>query len=147
MDNHVSWNTQPEHNNPTFVLLVGGISAFMAPIKEGLEASDILEGHWIVVGWWWCIRESPDHFQSDRKHKKQPEVHRSTLPKAKCPLLKVLMRSRSPKHPDLVGEITEKVFVRANLKSNHLVTKRCPLLPWISGVAAGVLVGPNLSCT
>jgi len=33
--------------------------------------------------------------------------------------------------------------VRADLKSNHLVTKRCPLLPWDSGVAAGVLVGPN----
>ena len=33
--------------------------------------------------------------------------------------------------------------VRADLKSNHLVTKRCPLLPWNSGVAAGVLVGPN----
>ena len=33
--------------------------------------------------------------------------------------------------------------VRADLKSNHLVTKHCPLLPWISGVAAGVLVGPN----
>jgi len=54
------------------------------------------------------IGESPDHFESDRKHKKQPEVHRSALPKAKCPLLKVLMRSRSPKHPDLAGEITEK---------------------------------------
>jgi len=33
--------------------------------------------------------------------------------------------------------------VRADLKSNHLVTKCCPLLPWISGVAAGVLVGPD----
>jgi len=33
--------------------------------------------------------------------------------------------------------------VRADLKSNHLVTKRCPLLPWNSGVAAGVLVGLN----
>jgi len=33
--------------------------------------------------------------------------------------------------------------VRADLKSNHLVTKHCPLLPWISGVAAGVLVGPD----
>jgi len=33
--------------------------------------------------------------------------------------------------------------VRADLKSNHLVTKHCPLLPWNSGVAAGVLVGPN----
>jgi len=54
------------------------------------------------------IRESPDHFQSDQKHKKQPEVHRSALPKAKCPLLKVLTRSRSPKRPDLAGEITEK---------------------------------------
>jgi len=35
------------------------------------------------------------------------------------------------------------VTVRADLESNHLVTKRCPLLPWNSGVAAGVLVGPN----
>jgi len=35
------------------------------------------------------------------------------------------------------------VPVRADLKSNHLVTKRCLLLPWISGVAAGVLVGPD----
>ena len=34
-------------------------------------------------------------------------------------------------------------LVRADLESNHLVTKRCPLLPWISGVAAGVLVGPD----
>jgi len=52
--------------------------------------------------------ESPDHFQSDRKHEKQPEVHRSALPKARYPLLKVLTRSRSPKRPDLAGEITEK---------------------------------------
>jgi len=34
-------------------------------------------------------------------------------------------------------------IVRADLKSNRLVTKRCPLLPWNSGVAAGVLVGPD----
>ena len=33
--------------------------------------------------------------------------------------------------------------VRADLKPDHLVTKRCPLLPWNSGVAAEVLVGPN----
>ena len=33
--------------------------------------------------------------------------------------------------------------VRADLKPNRLVTKCCPLLPWISGIAAGVLVGPN----
>jgi len=33
--------------------------------------------------------------------------------------------------------------VRADLKPDHLVTKRCPLLPWNSGVAAGVLVGPD----
>ena len=32
---------------------------------------------------------TPDHPQSDRKHKKQPEVH-SALPKAKCPLLEAL---------------------------------------------------------
>ena len=35
------------------------------------------------------------------------------------------------------------VIVRADLKPDHLVTKRCPLLPWNSGVAAGVLVGPD----
>jgi len=38
---------------------------------------------------------------------------------------------------------SDVMVVRADLKSNHLVTKRCPLLPWNSGVAAGVLVGPN----
>jgi len=35
------------------------------------------------------------------------------------------------------------ICVRADLKPDHLVTKRCPLLPWNSGVAAGVLVGPD----
>ena len=54
------------------------------------------------------IRELPDHFQSDGRHEKQLEVHRSALLKAKCQLLKVLTRSRSPKRPDLAGEITEK---------------------------------------
>ena len=54
------------------------------------------------------IRELPDHFQSDQKHEKQPEVHGSALLKAKCQLLKVLTRSRGPKRPDLAGEITEK---------------------------------------
>jgi len=39
------------------------------------------------------IRERSDHFQSNRKREKQPEVHRSALPKAKCPLLEVPMRS------------------------------------------------------
>ena len=68
------------------------------------------EGVCINGGYLWGnIRESPNHFQSNQKHKKQPEVHRSALPKAKCLLLKVLTRSRSPKRPDLVGEITEKV--------------------------------------
>ena len=42
------------------------------------------------------------------KQEKQPEVHRSTLPKAECPLLEVPTRSRSPKRPDLAGEITKK---------------------------------------
>ena len=37
----------------------------------------------------------------------------------------------------------EEELVRADLKPDHLVTKRCPLLPWNSGVAAGVLVGPD----
>jgi len=39
--------------------------------------------------------------------------------------------------------LSEPSLVRADLKSDHLVTKRCPLLPWNSGVAAGVLVGPD----
>ena len=43
----------------------------------------------------------------------------------------------------LGGPIEIQVDLRADLKSNHLVTKRCPLLPWISGVAAGVLIDPN----
>ena len=54
------------------------------------------------------IRELPDHFQSDERHEKQPEAHRSALLKAKCQLLKVLTRSRGHKRPDLTGEITEK---------------------------------------
>ena len=41
------------------------------------------------------------------------------------------------------AEVPNPNNVRADLKSNHLVTKRCPLLPWNSGVAAGVLVSPN----
>ena len=40
-------------------------------------------------------------------------------------------------------EATNRLHVRADLKPDHLVTKRCPLLPWNSGVAAGVLVGPD----
>ena len=46
-------------------------------------------------------------------------------------------------HPRSRRALGEPAGVRADLKSNHLVTKRCPLLPWNSGVAAGVLVGPN----
>ena len=45
--------------------------------------------------------------------------------------------------PGIAQAFRMKAIVRADLKSNHLVTKRCPLLPWNSGVAAGVLVGPN----
>jgi len=53
MGSHVSWNTQPERDNPTFVPLVGRIQAFMAPSKEVLEVGDGLIGHvdiW-VDGW------------------------------------------------------------------------------------------------
>ena len=61
MDSRVSWNTQPERNNLTLVLLVGRIQAFTAPSKEVLEVGDGLIGHvdirvvsWLVVagdGW------------------------------------------------------------------------------------------------
>ena len=44
---------------------------------------------------------------------------------------------------DFLGDFFFLVLVRADLKPDHLVTKRCPLLPWNSGVAAGVLVGPD----
>ena len=43
----------------------------------------------------------------------------------------------------VLDEEDELLGVRADLKPDHLVTKRCPLLPWNSGVAAGVLVGPD----
>ena len=55
MDNHVSWNTQPERDNPTVILLVRGVRTFMARIHEVLEVGDVLVGHieveevWLVV--------------------------------------------------------------------------------------------------
>ena len=70
------------------------------------------------------IRELPNHFQSDRKHEKQPEVHRSALLKAKCQLLKVPTRSRGFKRPDLAGEITEKSLA---LKSEKTFSWCSPL--------------------
>jgi len=54
MDSHVSWNTQPECDNPTFVLLVGRIGAFTARIgDEVIEVGDRLIGHVMmgIVGW------------------------------------------------------------------------------------------------
>ena len=45
-------------------------------------------------------------------------------------------------HPTTISR-QEEDTVRADLKPDHLVTKRCPLLPWNSGVAAEVLVGPD----
>jgi len=45
MDDRVSWNTQPERDNPTVVLLVGGIRAFTAHIHKVLEVGDVLVGH------------------------------------------------------------------------------------------------------
>jgi len=37
MDNRVSWNTQPERDNPTVVLLVGGVRTFTAHTHKVLE--------------------------------------------------------------------------------------------------------------
>jgi len=46
MDSHVSWNIQPEYNNPTVVLLVGRIGAFTAQIDgEVMEVGGRLIGH------------------------------------------------------------------------------------------------------
>jgi len=46
MDSRVSWNTQPEHDNLTVVLLVGRIGAFAARIDgEVMEVSGRLIGH------------------------------------------------------------------------------------------------------
>ena len=46
-------------------------------------------------------------------------------------------------HLRTIKDVSFPNVVRADLKSSHLVTKHCPLLPWISGVAAGVLVGSD----
>jgi len=54
MDSRVSWNTQPEHDNPTLVPLVGRIGAFMARISdEVMEVGNRLIGHVMmsIVGW------------------------------------------------------------------------------------------------
>jgi len=57
MDNHVSWNTQPEHDNPTVVLLVGGVQTFTARTHEVLEVGDLLVGHVVMVEYGWCSWE------------------------------------------------------------------------------------------
>ena len=55
MDNRVSWNTQPERDNPTVVLLVGRVRALTAHIHKLLEVGNVLVGHveveevWLVV--------------------------------------------------------------------------------------------------
>jgi len=54
MDDRVSWNTQPERDNPTVVLLVRGVRTFTARIHKVLEVGDVLVGHierrvWLVV--------------------------------------------------------------------------------------------------
>jgi len=53
MDNRVSWNTQPERDNPTVVLLVGRVRAFTARIHEVLEVGDVLVGHVVVEEYCW----------------------------------------------------------------------------------------------
>jgi len=45
VDNRVSWNTQPERDNPTVVFLVGRVRALMARIHEVLKVGDVLVGH------------------------------------------------------------------------------------------------------
>ena len=52
MDNRVSWNTQPERDNPTVVLLVGGVRTFTARTHEVLEIGDLLVGHVMMVEVW-----------------------------------------------------------------------------------------------
>jgi len=54
MDNRVSWNTQPERDNPTVVLLVGGVRTLTAHVHKVLEVGDVLVGHVVVeeFGWW-----------------------------------------------------------------------------------------------
>jgi len=57
MDNRVSWNTQPEHDNPTVVLLVRGVRTFMARTHEVLEVGNVLVGHVVMVEYGWCSWE------------------------------------------------------------------------------------------
>jgi len=57
MDNRVSWNIQPERNNPTVVLLVRGIQAFTARTHEVLEVGNVLVGHVVIVEYGWCSWE------------------------------------------------------------------------------------------
>ena len=53
MDNRVSWNTQPERDNPTVVLLVGGVRTLTARIHKVLEVGDVLVGHVVVEEFGW----------------------------------------------------------------------------------------------
>jgi len=54
MDDRVSWNTQPERDNPTVVLLVRGVRTFTARIHKVLEVGDVLVGH-VVSGRVWLV--------------------------------------------------------------------------------------------
>ena len=65
MDNRVSWNIQPERDNLTVVLLVGGIRAFTARTHEVLKVGDVLVGHVVVEEycwwwWWWLVMDRND---------------------------------------------------------------------------------------
>jgi len=53
MDNHVSWNIQPEHDNPTVVLLVRGVRTFMARTHKILEVGNVLIGHVVMKEYDW----------------------------------------------------------------------------------------------
>jgi len=57
MDNRVSWNTQPEHDNLTVVLLVRGVRTFTARTHKVLEVGDVLVGHVVIEGYGWCSWE------------------------------------------------------------------------------------------
>jgi len=53
MDNCVSWNNQPKRNNPTVVLLIGGVRTFTARTHKVLEVGDVLVGHVVVEEYCW----------------------------------------------------------------------------------------------
>jgi len=55
MDNHVSWNTQPERDNPTVILLVRGIRTLTARIHKVLEVGNVLVGHVVVEEVWLVV--------------------------------------------------------------------------------------------